>query len=551
MENRKVPTIKEILSRDPAKLGEEGQLIHKGLELFLDRKIETDTTSKNYHLPSYSSIFGGALPFMRAGAREVKRGEIVFLAELLDQFLHQSSMLRELVLGIESRDNGKYLYSQKVEDEILARLFLKSESLDSFDSIINNCLNLLLEQDVLSAADCETLKKAFQLAEMRLNEVTVQITNVIPAFASKLLRVDGPSEKLEFEKNIHITHNTDKRPLSLEGITSVAKELLREIHENRVARNSISLGVFTAVTKELDDFGFLGLIVEKADSKLRRIKLIPKIRNETNPPQHGPVRAMMALMLDWNGYSISNLQNFNISDKIRNAIENDIEYLVVTHGAVSSPGDPSLVARGAGLLVDPSQSEITSAGELFSFVPGLKEAILLDPVSVTYQNIADEYMHFKATRICFFLHNLLDRNPHYAGKIAIGADLLNYETACLEGSKLASDIISKSFDYISGERGNINFCKSRQNAIDVLTIKYSDSPAIKFTNGTEESVLAAASGLMGRNNGMANEIYSLFFQNDSSSSPLSYLACLEAPRFLCNVRTYPQRFNLFKYFNDA
>lgn len=517
------------------------------LSVILNRKIKVVKSTRDYALTAFSALYSGAIHYMRAGANSLFRGEVVYLSEVTDSFAGRESKLDQLLVESSSEKKESYYpYSRKIEADVMASAFLRTEGSDTYEGLFSSFLGQLISESGLSNEDANVLMESLKDSDETLSKTKIHILNTIPSMASPLWDASSNEPLPNSLKQIvsYPLRLLDQRSQSFDFVIPVIKDLVLRHREGKIKPNSVGLGAFLPLASDLSKKGILGVVLQIEDGKIKKLSLSTEKKTVSDIPQFGPLRAMIAVTT-----SLKIKVNSDLNYYINTLKEKRTFIAASVLGAISAPKNAAFALEGKGKLNDRFENKIVSAGELFVLEPSVDPAILLDPVAVTYSSINDNFHNFKTTRLCFFSFDPTVLTPIHQGAISMGVDTDSYESACINGKLIAKQILDESASFISGEFGKDQIVDSYEESLDAIKRKYGQVGTIRMAR-SEEELLDAISGKYGRTGGASNEIYSLYFQHQFEQFPELFDACTHASKFMSNVRTYPQRFELKEFLSS-
>jgi hypothetical protein len=523
------------------------------LSSVLNRNIISAKSPREYCQPAYSALFSAALPFMKAGQLSFRRGEAVFVSEIINDLAGRKSRLHNLVLSSGPDSKQKmYPFNHHVEAEIMAEAYLKTAALDTYEGVLAELLEVLRAESAISAQDSAEIFEAVAKTEEILASRQIEVLNVLPNNLSKASWRKTSLTDLEPTSLHNIVGvpiiNLDRRACNFDLVVPIIKDLLANHNASIISASTIGLGALSPLVECLDALGYLGIYTLVEAGKIKSLKLVKMPIDEPAPPQFGPTKAMQAAVIGLCDGSPEKIAAFS-ADLALSTLKNDFQFIAVSVlGAVATPQNPALAFEGIGHLNDRMENNIQPAAETFTFEPTTAAAITLDPVSVTYGSIDSQFEHFMATRLSFYPLIPHTVTPYHQGAVMIGVDGSSYESACPNGSAIAEEIITASYSFLSGERGLDQVAEDKEEGIKLLKLKYNGSKALRQSSDpTDEQLFAAISGKLGATSGMSIEVISLFYQDRFETCPIMFAASMHVPKFLSNCRTFPQRFELQQY----
>lgn len=507
------------------------------LEELLNRKLSQESSTRDYSLYAFHSAYSLALPFMRAGQKKILPGEALYLKALAKDVRLNLKTLEKIVL--ESQSEQKSTFSNLVELDYMARAFLNTSGLDRYEELFLDALEQLKEKGLLSEEDEGLLKKAFLNSEAHLGKKKHKVLNALPSYSLKnQTSVEGPFITMKKEL-------MDERPMSFDFLTPLMKDFLISLKENSFKEDSLGFGAFLPLIRALNKENIISIFMEIEKGTLKSFTLIRKPENEDVPPVFGPFRSQLAALLHLTKGRRENLEALNLEQKINDLKEKQVFFVSTVLGGVSVPKNLDLFyEENDKSLLNRKENEVKVASEVYVIKADVKKAINLDPVSVPYITGNEDYPHLSMTRFLYFLSS--PKRPFaHQGVPAILSNEIAFSPACMDrGGRLAKQILKDSFSLLTGENGEDRKANSYEESLLFLKNKYP-----RLLNGleVEKDILKAITGQFGQTFGLSEEVYSLFYQNSFSKNPIFCLCGIEAPRFLSNVRTFPQRF-YFKSF---
>jgi hypothetical protein len=527
----------------------------RALSGVLARPVAAAKPTRAYALQSFSSLYSAALPFMRAGQDSFYPGEAALLLELASELIEGQSRLGGLVASSDPRSKASdYPYSCKLEADIMARAFLLTSPLDTYESLFSELLEGLLAKGAVSTADAELMRKALPKAEELAFERKVQVLNPLPGMATRghWRQASGDAEPpslLGIKTFAH--HRLDERPGGLELLAPIMKDLAEGDKLGRLTSESVGLGALSPIVEQLGLEGILGIVLTVEKGEIKKLALAREKGDENAPPPYGPLRAMISLLFAVAGDRPQALASIDMDKWATAAREAGRFFSVSAPGAISVPKSAALALEGRADALNPRENGIASAIETFTFSPAKKNCLLVDPVAVPYSSARDEMETFEATRLCFYCLEPSALTPHHQGAVSLGADLASYEPACLGGAEIAREILNESFSFLTGEYGRDEVAKSQASAFKLLKIKYGACAAVRAAAGSDDLMLEAISGRLGQVSGLSCEVYSLFYQHLADECPAYFAACTHVARLLSDLRTFPQRFSARRYLTSG
>jgi hypothetical protein len=524
------------------------------LTRLLGRAASATKSPRDYALASFSSMYSLAVPFMKAGLSEISRGEAIYLAELADSLLGRGGRIRQLVLASESK--AKYRYSRKVEAEVFASAFLKTEGTDNYEGLLNSFLGLLAGTGSLSDADREAIEKAMSETEAEIFHKKIQVLNPLPGYFSKsaLRAGDARIPKSVLELASHSIEVFDTAPWTLEPMVPILKDLVFNTQAGTLRCDSIGLSALSPLLPMLEKQGVAAIVLKIQNGVLKTLSLTREPATTPSMPKYGPIRAMFGLVtLLTENQTLA--ENVRIDRTVDVSLEKNVFFACICMGAVATPNNPYLAIEGVEHLLSIRQNKIEPAVETFVFEPRIETAVLLDPVAVPFNGPSDKYSHFRSTRLCFYPVDPTIMTPVHQGGVCIGVDNHSYSSAAIDfGGQIAKGILSESFSFLSGANGMDEIAENYEEALALIKAKYSGSPAMKrllaeTASGepSDEELLDLITGRFGQTNGLSAEVYSLVYQQSFESEPAMFNIFVQASRFLSNIRSFPERFTLSSY----
>lgn len=517
------------------------------LSLILDRKIESLKRPRDYSLASFSGVYFMALPFMKAGATTIKKGEGIFLNEIIQALNGNGGNPERLVLATQDESRVHYNFNLGIEAEMMAEIYLKTSGINDYESLFLEFVEWAESNGVLDNEDAGLLKSALKKYENYSQNTRIDVLNPLPGYHSKNAHISDGSKAVPSNVNLIYSQPieiVDRRPLTLELMTPVMLDLLLRSKDRNLTEQSLGLSAFAPLLPLLETDEVLGIVFRVEEGDLKKVTLSKIPNGEERPPVFGPLRAMQSTLLNKNNNS-TNIENLNVDFLIDNLFKTKGFISVTTLGAVASPQNSQL----AYLFKSNHNSyDCIRAAETFVFSPQIKTAILLDPVAVPYTNLSDIFKCFKATRLCFYSLDFEKMSPLHQGVICIGSNPHNYHSVCVDPTgEIASRILNEASEFLTGEYGLDQLVEDLDMARQLLVAKYGHTDA--FTMSSRE-LISIITGRCGRNDGLSAEVYSLFYQTSFDENPTMFAASVHAAKFLCDIRTFPQRFNLKAYLED-
>jgi hypothetical protein len=518
------------------------------LPALLNRAMGFSKNPRDYSLSSFSGLYRLALPFMRAGEIAFQKGEGIYINEVIQMLANRGGRPDKLILASDDDSKVKYEYSQGVEAEIMAEMYLKTGGGDTYEGCLVEFLELLASASAISESDNSVIKDALLATELRYANKKIQVLNPLPGYHAKnaFRKSAGDTEPASVNKIFtQPVEILDERSWNLDLMTPVIKDLLERAKGGTLAAQSVSLSALSPIMAELSDRGYLGVVFQIEEGRIKKLTLPKHPESETLPPLYGPYRGMLSILQVLSRGSATILNNYNVDALISQMKQKQGFFAVITSGAVSAPSEPQLSYVGSARPIKDGSVKLVPAIETFTFLPQTREAGAVDPVAVPYVSIMDPFECFSATRLCFYATDPTSVSAVHQGAICIGPDSYNYESACWDDGGVARKILEESASFITGEYGQDQIAYSVPDVIVALSTKYALSPALRNIKSVSESMMwEIISGKYGATHGLTSEVYSLFYQNDSDTSPISFGASIHAAKFLCDVRTLPQRFDI-------
>ena len=526
------------------------------LSAVLNRKIVSTKRPRDYSLASFSGLYAGALPFMKAGLATFSRGEVLFLNEVIQSVTNRGGRPDRLVLASQDGATLDYPFSWMVESDIMAALYLKTTGGDTYEGLLHEFIEWVTANASLSETDATLLKSALQEFDSVFSGKQINVLNPLPGYHSKrAYKSRGPESAPEsvaeiFTQPVEIL---DQRPLSLDLMTPHLKDLIDRARNKNLKADSVGLSSLSPLMEILDRNGVLGIVIQVENGAIKKLSLAKKVAAEAEMPLFGPVRAMTSLLFSMANQSAQFLESYNVDWLVSYLIETKGFFAITTKGAVAAPSNPQQAYLGGSRAVRAKDNKVSPAVETFIFQPQNNDVGSLDPVAVAYETMQDRFDCFKVTRQSFYALDTSAVTPIHQGVICIGVDRDLYTSACLdnEGS-VAKQILSESYSFLTGYRGIDQIADNTEEARDLLLKKYSLTKAFRggAVDADEESLIDLISGRLGQNGGLSSEVYSLFYQSSAEDNPTYFAASIHAAKFLCDVRTYAERFDLKSYLTE-
>lgn len=494
------------------------------------QSISFQKSPRDYYLPGFCSLYELAYPAMLAGLDQIDSSDLLSIKIARYEALSKTKEARQIEESF-SRNDFPSLFRKNLsaEEVALTNAFLQTEASDDYCVIMNDLLDLLESQKAVTKHDSEILKhKINEFSNLAVGEECV--LNSIKEFSSKKRTSIEDNDVIDDSSIAGISstlvQSLDRRVATADKIVPVAKSLLIKNKNKALSQTAIELGAFLPILASLNNDRVVGLIMEVASGCIAGLRLIRLPDGESEPPVYGPIRSMITQLLD-----------AEAKNKIDTALQTKKEFqnyflAVSVLGAVSTYKEPNAIFSTAKALPN---GDVSLASELFISAPSEETVFNLNPVGVRYDNLDEKKWVIKQNRLCFYGHEFNKFSPHHQNAVVFGSNTNQNESACLDSTcEIAKSILSSSSSLFTGIFGADEVVESPEEILAFLAIKY-DLIADSFSSFYDQ-----LTGKYGYSNGVASEVYALFYQEDFLSSPMLFDLMLRSSDFLSKVTFGPQ-----------